>query len=337
MTELIKINKDSSKPKYQQIVTSVLESIEKGKLKRGSQLPSINELATWQKTAKATVAKAYEELRQQGVLKSQHGKGFYVAKTTVKTDLNILLLFDSLNSYKEILYNSLKSALPSTAQYSIFFHHYNLSLFKELINNSLGNFNFYLVMAHFDEDVSKIVSAIPREKLILLDRDIPLLSQPYAAVFQDFENDVIAGLNKASEQLKKYKKVNVVLGKKNFQHIPKSIVKGIKQFSRKTGIVFNIMDDLPSGGVARNEAYFLFSDSDMVTFIKESISKKLVLGKDIGLLTYDDTPLKEILMGGITTITTDFEKMGRTAAEMVLQRKIEKVINPSSLVLRKSL
>src|SRR5664279_2320561 len=99
MTELIQINKDSSKPKYVQIVTAVIESIEKGKLKKGSQLPSINELASWQKTAKATVAKAYEELRQHGIIQSQHGKGFYVAKTTVKNELNVFLLFDTLNPY----------------------------------------------------------------------------------------------------------------------------------------------------------------------------------------------------------------------------------------------
>src|SRR5450432_1494470 len=153
MMDLIQIDKESNQPKYLQIVVSVIDSIEKGRLKRGTQLPSISELAEWQQMAKVTVAKAYEQLRQMGVVLSQHGKGFYVAKTDIKNKLNVFLLFDTLNAYKEILYNALKSALPADTHFSIFFHHYDKRLFSSLINNNLGNFNYYIVMPHFDEDV----------------------------------------------------------------------------------------------------------------------------------------------------------------------------------------
>ena len=56
--------------------------------------------------------------------------------------------------------------------------------------------------------------------------------------------------------------------------------------------------------------------------IKNQSDKDWELGKDIGILSYDETPLKEILAGGISVISTDFRKMGETAAEMIKERII---------------
>jgi DNA-binding LacI/PurR family transcriptional regulator len=49
------------------------------------------------------------------------------------------------------------------------------------------------------------------------------------------------------------------------------------------------------------------------------------LGKDIGVISYNDTPLKDLL--GITVISTDFQVMGETAAYMILKKKRETVKN----------
>src|SRR3712207_6921465 len=55
---------------------------------------------------------------------SQHGKGFYVVSTEVRGKLNLFLLFDTLNAYKENLYYALKESLPENTQLNLFFHHY---------------------------------------------------------------------------------------------------------------------------------------------------------------------------------------------------------------------
>lgn len=41
--------------------------------------------------------------------------------------------------------------------------------------------------------------------------------------------------------------------------------------------------------------------------------------KDIGVISYNETPLKALL--GITVISTDFEGMGKAAAKLVLSNK----------------
>ncbi|MFN3488320.1 MAG: GntR family transcriptional regulator, partial [Emticicia sp.] len=61
----------------------------------------------------------------------------------------------------------------------------------------------------------------------------------------------------------------------------------------------------------------------------------LKLGEEIGIISFNETTLKELLE--ITVITTDFETMGRTAAALLLDKKQIKIKNPFYTIRRKSL
>jgi DNA-binding LacI/PurR family transcriptional regulator len=61
----------------------------------------------------------------------------------------------------------------------------------------------------------------------------------------------------------------------------------------------------------------------------------LKLGQDVGVISFNETTLKELLE--ITVITTDFETMGRTAAALLLDKKQIKIKNPFYTIRRKSL
>ena len=78
-------------------------------------------------------------------------------------------------------------------------------------------------------------------------------------------------------------------------------------------------------------------EDDLVTLIERLIVLKLKIGKDVGVISYNETPLKRIILDGITTISTDFTSLGTQAAEFVLNGKTEKVAVPFYLNLRKSL
>lgn len=73
---------------------------------------------------------------------------------------------------------------------------------------------------------------------------------------------------------------------------------------------------------------------DLVNLVRQIREKKLTLGKDIGIISYNDTPLKELL--GITVISTHFKAMGETAAYMILKNKKEKVKNVFEYIERNS-
>jgi DNA-binding transcriptional regulator YhcF (GntR family) len=337
MKKNITITHTSSAPKYRQLVDNIIDNIGNGNFLKGQQLPSIAELAHAKKTAKATVAKAYDILKENGIILSRHGKGFYIASDAVKVKYNIFVLFDTMNAYKEILYNAFKHALPADARCSIFFHHYDVALFESLIKNNIGKYNFYIIMPHFDKDVSNILRQIPSEKLLLMDKDVPKLTGNYSAVYQDFENDVFNGLSKCITQLKKYKSLSLMQGNKQFQYVPAEIIKGFVKFCTKNKIQYNIFKNFDERDIKQNNAYIIFSDAELIRFIKYCNRMNWKLGKDVGLISYDETPMKELLANGITVITTDFENMGRKAGELIQKQLHEKVANPCKMIARKTL
>lgn len=337
MKQILQIDSHSNFPKYQQVIQAVISAIETKALLQGDQLPSINELAANLKIAKVTITKAYEELKEKGIILSQHGKGFFVANTSVKVSLNIFLLFDTINAYKETLYQAFLAALPKDSQCSIFFHHHNLAQFESLIKSSIGKYNYYVIMPHFDEDVSAMLRSIPSDKLLLLDKDVPKYKQDCGAVYQDFQKDIENALSAGEASIKKYKRLNLILGKQHFQYVPAPIIRGATGFCAKKRIPIRIMENLVEKEIVAGEAYLIFSDSDLFHFIKYVNKMRWKPGRDIGLISYDDTPMKELLLSGITVITTDFALMGKTAGEIITDKRSRRIANPGKLVKRNTL
>lgn len=74
------------------------------------------------------------------------------------------------------------------------------------------------------------------------------------------------------------------------------------------------------------------NDRDLVDLLKQAQLQNFAPGKDFGIISYNDTPLKEILAGGITTLSTDFKQMGQTMASLITQKEIKTIENPGSWI-----
>jgi len=131
----IKIDSESSIPKYEQLVNEIIRHIRAKRLLLDDKLPSINDICDNFDVSRDTVVIAYNELKSRGLISPRHGKGFYVSSTSIRSKLKIFLLFDVMNSYKEELYRSFVNSLGPNYQVDIFFHYYNLKVFEQLINN----------------------------------------------------------------------------------------------------------------------------------------------------------------------------------------------------------
>jgi DNA-binding transcriptional regulator YhcF (GntR family) len=332
----IRINPKSSTPKYEQLVNEILRHIKSGRLILGDKLPSIHEICHNIDIARDTVVIAYNELKSRGIISPRHGKGFYVASTSVHNKLKIFLLFDVMNGYKEVLYRSFVKNLGKDFQVDIFFHYYNLKVFSQLIRDNANRYGFYVIMPHFNEDVSALVKHIPSDKLLIIDKDIINQKENYAAVYQEFYKDIQSSLKKAHPLLKKYNHFKFI-SNNNFQFIPDGMEKGFIKFCRDKGINYSVNATIRSSRPVKGDAYLVVSDQDLIEILKISIANNWKPGKDIGIISYDDTPLKEILAGGISVISTDFNSMGKTAAGMIRDNIIEKVENPCRFISRKSL
>ena len=69
----------SATPIYAQLLAQVKRAIAAGVLQPGEALPSLRELAAQLRVNPMTVARAYRELEQQGVIPTEHGRGRFIS------------------------------------------------------------------------------------------------------------------------------------------------------------------------------------------------------------------------------------------------------------------
>jgi DNA-binding transcriptional regulator YhcF (GntR family) len=337
MSDYLKINHQSEVPKYRQVVNLVVSDIESGIFKQGQRIPSINETSEELLLSRDTVEKAYVYLREQGILSSVRGKGYYVNKTDVGKQLKVALIFNKLSNYKRSLYYSFIEKLGSKASVDVFIYNYDLDQFSKIIDNHLSGYDYYVILPHFkneSDDVAGVIKKIPREKVLLVDRNLETLKD-YPIVYQEYEKDIETALSCGIDLIRKYKKLNLIFPKN--QYYSKYIMRGFQIFCQVNGLVFSIIDELHETDVHSKEAYVIVSDDDLYRFVKICQQAGWRLGKDIGVVAYNDNPVKEILEAGITTISTNHDEIGRLAAEMILTRNLRRIKSPFEFIKRNSL
>ena len=202
------VNYASKVPVYKQLVGHYESMIKSGVYKVGQTLPSMNELSGSLDISKETVKKAYSVLRDKGYVEAKQGKGFYVAPQSADRKLTVLVLFDKLSQYKQVLFDSFTERMGDEAEITIRLHNQSVDLLEYYINENLDNYDYYIITPHFplDEKIQKralkLLGRIPNRKLILVDRYLKDLPGNYGAVYQDFENDIYEGLSGATDRLK---------------------------------------------------------------------------------------------------------------------------------------
>ena len=330
--EIVTLQKKSRIPKYKQIIASIEDAIITGKLKKGDKLPSLNVIKNDHNLSRDTVLTAFNELKNRGIIHSVVGKGYYVSSIDIDVEKKIFLLFDELNSFKEDLYNSFLQNLGNNIQVDIFFHHFNIDIFNKLINDNLGDYNHYIIMPANLENTEIAIKNLPEDKVYILDQLHKNLFK-YPAIYQNFEKDVFNGLSSILSNIKNYDKLVLLFSD---EKQPKGILKGFQKFCKQHHILSEIISSIKNRKAVKGEVYLVLDDKNLIRIIKKLKEAKLTLAKDIGVISFNDTLLKEIVEGGITTISTDFNLMGERLSQMILNDEQIKVENPSSLILRKS-
>jgi len=84
----IAIDMEDRRPIYRQIADGIKGLIAKGELRQGIALPPVRQLAADLGVNLNTIATAYRELQEEGLLAVKHGSGAVVASRTVSEPAN---------------------------------------------------------------------------------------------------------------------------------------------------------------------------------------------------------------------------------------------------------
>ena len=336
--KLIHLDDHSATPKYQQLANSVVNAIESGLIKKDTVMPSINELSFEFQISRDTAEKGYKHLKSIGVLGSVPGKGFYIKSTEVNQKLKIFLLFNKLSAHKKIIYDAIVSSLAGLAAIDFYIYNNDFALFRNLLLSKQDQYTHYVIIPHFNEggeNACDIINKIDKSKLVLLDKLVQGVDGKYAAVYENFEKDIYQALEQALPQLGRYQTIKIIFPEQTYH--PQEILKGFHKFCSEYAFGYKVVHSIESEPLSEGDVYINLMENDLVTLIERLLSMKLKVGKDVGVISYNETPLKKIILDGITTISSDFQMMGEKTAEVILERSTRHVEIPFYLTLRSSL
>ncbi len=327
---IFKPDNGSSQTKLQQLIHAVTEAISLGILKEGDFLPSVNQLNKDSGISRDTIFKAYSILKQRSIISSTPTKGYFVASESYR----VFVLLDDFSAFKEQLYKSLRANLPDNYSVDLLFHHYNPEIFDQLILNSLGRYSMYVVMNIDNKNLEDVVRKIDPKKLLLLDMGSDPKNE-VSSLTQDFNQAVYDCLYSGLELLRKYQEFILVFPE-NTPH-PAETIEAFNRFCSDYQLKHAVLDQIENREVQPGQAYLVIKDSDLVKIVRDCKKNGYQIGSEVGIISYNDTPMKEIVGSGITVISTDFVRMGRDCARFILSKEKVSEVIPTQLMVRSSL
>jgi len=335
------IDEESSVPKYKQIVNSIIDRIVAGNIKLGQKIPSINEISFEYYLSRDTVEKAYSELKELNYITSVRGKGFYVTQNEPRTKIRVLLILNKLSAYKKIIYHAFTAALRDKAIVDLQIHHLDPVYFRSIVKANKSRYNYFVIMPHFrsfSKETIETLQEIPDNKLILLDNLVEGLEGNFGAVYQDFKMDIYHALCAAKDALEKYRSIILAFPQQTLHPYPTRIMEGFRKFCTSFHFDFKIIEEISiDHKPEKGEAYVVIEETDLANLLHAARLKKLNIGEELGVISYNETPLKRVLEKGVTVISTDHETMGKVAAEMILNRQMIRFKCPFNLIKRNTL
>ena len=336
--DLIKIDEYSITPKYLQIVNSVIREIENGHIQMGDNMPSINELSIELDIARDTVERGYKHLKHIGVIDAVPRRGYYIKSIEFKKPLKIFLLFNKLSAHKKTIYDSFVATLGEQAVIDFYIYNNDFLLFKRLIANNKNDYTHYVIIPHFmegEENGYETINTIPKDKLLLLDKIVPGITGDYAAAYENFEKDIYNAMVEATDLLTKYHTLKIIFP--SYSYYPVEIVRGFKNYCQDYAFSYKVVNNIKDETVAMGEVYVNVMEDELVVVLEKLVTSGLNIGSEVGVISYNETPVKKFILNGITTISTDFHQMGITAAQLILSNSKEHSEIPFKLTLRASL
>ncbi|WP_343486655.1 GntR family transcriptional regulator [Allomuricauda sp. d1] len=324
----------NSLSKHEQLVLGIMDTINSGHLRVGDQLPSINVMVDEVGFARKTIVKAYEELKGRGLVESKKTKGYFVVSNNTDLYLKIALIMYSFQRFQQEFYNTLRKQFEDRVQIDVFFHHNNEEVFETIFSNISGKYGMYVVAPIESEISKKVLKTVTPEKLLIVDRFLNL-GEGYTYIAQEFEKSTYSNLNTLLPKISRYKKC--ILFFRNDRDYPQGILKSFNVFCDKNSIAFEVQKSYEQDHVAKDNLYLTINDADLWLLLRDCRNNDFRIGKDVGVLSFNDHIVKEIISGGITTISADFTQMALMTAENIRELGFTNFVVPTRLIERDSL
>ncbi|MEM6628185.1 MAG: GntR family transcriptional regulator [Bacteroidota bacterium] len=316
------------------IANGIVEAIENKAIHQGEALPSVNKFILKLGVARMTVVKALNILKEQGIIISVDKIGYFVKDENIRQNLKVLLLLTGFHSYQEVVYNQIIEGVKGcNVTIDLFFHHCNAKIFNSIIRENLGLYGLYIITGFKDPSVESCLSRIPKRKLLQILR--PPLLPDVSSISQDFYTELKKSLDLLAPKLEQYEEFILVFPSER-RH-PKGIRQAFVEFCEGHEITYDVVEKIDKRLITPGRVFGVIEDSDLLSTIQFSEEKGYQIGHEIGLISYNETPMKKMIRNGITVLSADFFSLGKAISQFICKPEPTVKVFPPQLFIRSSI
>ncbi|SHL89364.1 GntR family transcriptional regulator [Mucilaginibacter sp. OK098] len=314
--EIRKLAEIPSYSKHDRFVQGMINAIDEKIVGQDEMLPSVNKLIKELGFSRETIVKGYKDLISRGIVEAKNRLGYFVGNGNTGQTLNVALLMYNLDTFEEQFYRNFRHELGQNVQLTTYFHHGNIEIFETILLQIKGKYGMYVVAPIPHPRTKELLETIPRNKFLMFDR-YEHLDGEFNHITQEFGQASYAIFSKLAPKIKQYDEFVFYHSQGSLD--PEEIVESFKKFLKDFNINGRIEEEYITGSVEKGKVYFTLDNFALWQIMRDCKAKKLKPGKDLGVLSHNDEPAKEII--GITTFSSDFSQMGKIAGEAVLSKE----------------
>ena len=330
--EIKKLETVPSFSKHDRLVQGVINAIDEKLLSPDDLLPSLNEMIRELKFSRDTVVKGYQELINRGLIGSTRGRGYYVTNGNTELTLQVALMMYNMDTFEEQFYRNFRAELGPNVHLNVFFHHGNIDVFETILTQIKGKYGMYVIAPIPHPRTKELLEAIPRNRFLMVDRYEPITGE-FNHVTQEFAESSYRIFMELAPVIREYDEMIFYHNPESLD--PKEIVAAFRRFLKDARVKGRVLPEFKPGSIEKGKVYFTLDNYALFEMLKECKKKKLKPGRDLGILSHNDEPAKELI--GITTYSADFSLMGKMAGESIMRRDMVRETMPMVLWRRNTL
>ncbi|MFC0512928.1 GntR family transcriptional regulator [Mucilaginibacter angelicae] len=330
--EIRKLAEVPSYSKHDRFVQGIINAIDEKFIGQDEVLPSVNRLIKELGFSRETIMKGYKDLISRGIVESKNRLGYFVGNGNTGQTLNVALLMYNLDTFEEQFYRNFRHELGENVQLTTYFHHGNIEIFETILLQIRGKYGMYVAAPIPHPKTKELLDIIPRNKFLMFDRFEPLEGE-FNHITQEFGHSSYDVFSKLAPRIKQFDEFIFYHSKNSLD--PKEIVQSFKKFLEDFDVKGRILEEYVPGSIQKGKVYFTLDNFALWQIMRDCKTQMLEPGKDLGVLSHNDEPAKEII--GITTFSADFSSMGQLAGKAVLSKEKLQLTVPMLLFDRSTL
>jgi DNA-binding LacI/PurR family transcriptional regulator len=202
-----------------------------------------------------------------------------------------------------------------------------------IVLRHINSYDLYVISSFDHPRIPSVIGRIPAGKVLIISRN-DRLGESYNTIVQDFNRGTYEALAPAAEEIRAFDEFIMCFPPASGHS--ETLKEGFERFCTDFSIRYRIMENMNELVTGKRKLFLVIDDCDLIRLLRICKIRGWIPGVDVGVISYNESPLKEVIRDGITVISGNFRIMASEMAAFVSQRSAVHKTVPFQLIRRNS-